>query len=211
MAAGKCLVGNVGTAAAKTFSVVGPAFTHALLLERLTRMYGAGCDALVTERVLQDVSMHFRCRVVDRVVLPQRRDNQPMLIAALLGPVGAAEAAGAGQQQQQQQQQQPHAPAEGADNDEWLYVLEANARQDPSAAHNEAFNQLALKVRTNTVAAETLAVESTTVAPSPFRNPLTGLPVIDQLAALVAKASGPDVSSDLGPFFNAVVDGDRAS
>jgi hypothetical protein len=132
IAAGKCHVGNVGTASTKTFSVVGPAFTHAVMLERLSRLYGAGCRALITARVCQDVSTQFRFRFVDHVMLPP---HQPTLIAALQEALASTdEARGVSGQRP--------AVAGGGDA-EWLYVLQAQIAGDANTTHNAAFQRLA--------------------------------------------------------------------
>jgi class 3 adenylate cyclase len=127
IAASRCLVGNAGTTTAKTFSVVGPAFPQAVFLERLSRLYGPGCRALTTARVCSDVSSQFRFRYVDHVVLPPR---QPTLVAALLGPVGDAADA------------RESTKKDDGNDDEWLYVLEAQAASDPNGRHNAAFESL---------------------------------------------------------------------
>jgi hypothetical protein len=132
---GACMVGNVGSDAAKVFATVGPAFAQAVALERMTRLYGAGCHVLSTARVCADVSTHFRFRFVDIVGLPGRR---AVLVAAVLGPVQATAAA---------------ASADGGgvgaaagpateEGDEWLYLVGNRAAADPHAAHNEAFAAL---------------------------------------------------------------------
>jgi class 3 adenylate cyclase/DnaJ-domain-containing protein 1 len=134
IAAGRCLVGNTGTATAKTFSVVGPAFTQANFLERLSKLYGPECRALVTDRVCGDIVTQYRFRYVDHVLLPPR---QPTLIAALLGTCeDAADPSNAAAGNANTNK--PGAPRDN----EWLYVLEAQESADPNGRHNAVFQCL---------------------------------------------------------------------
>uniref|UniRef100_A0A7S1R637 Guanylate cyclase domain-containing protein n=1 Tax=Neobodo designis TaxID=312471 RepID=A0A7S1R637_NEODS len=68
VASGRALVGNVGGHEVKSFSAIGAVFSHALLLERLTRRYGA--SVLATRVVCQSIPATLRCRYVDLVQLP---------------------------------------------------------------------------------------------------------------------------------------------
>jgi class 3 adenylate cyclase len=122
---GKCLVGNVGSAEAKNFSVMGPAFTQALVLERLTRLYttgeGATVTALASRRTCEDIATNFLYEYVDLVQLPG--SAKATLVGRLVGP-----------------------KANGAANQhdtEWLYVVGADKTNDPHAASNAAMNELA--------------------------------------------------------------------
>uniref|UniRef100_A0A7S1PPU8 Guanylate cyclase domain-containing protein n=1 Tax=Neobodo designis TaxID=312471 RepID=A0A7S1PPU8_NEODS len=124
LASGPCIVGNVGSSAAKVFATVGSAFQHAVVLERLTRLYGPDCHTLTTQRVCADVSTQFRYRFVDICALPGRKTA---LLAALLGPVKVANA-------------DPNAAND--EGDEWLYLVGDRAANDQNAAHNEAFAAL---------------------------------------------------------------------
>jgi class 3 adenylate cyclase len=117
---GKCLVGNVGSAEAKNFSVMGPAFTQALVLERLTRLYttgeGAAVAALASRRTCEDIATNYLYEYVDLVQLPG--SAQATLVGRLVGP-----------------------KANGAANQhdtEWLYVVGADKSNDPYAASNAA-------------------------------------------------------------------------
>jgi class 3 adenylate cyclase len=121
---GKCLVGNVGSAEAKNFSVMGPAFTQALVLERLTRQYTAGdgttVAALASRRTCEDIGTHYLYEYVDLVQLPG--SAQPTLVGRLVG-----------------------AKANGATNQhdtEWLYVVGNGKTNDPFAASNAAMTEL---------------------------------------------------------------------
>jgi class 3 adenylate cyclase len=127
VAFGKCQLGDTGTATAKAFSIVGPAFPQAVLLERLSRLYGPECRVLVTASVYREAATHFRYRVVDHVLLPPR---QPTLVAAIVGPVVP-----------QQPRQSPSSNTR--DGDEWLYVFGDRVSPDPNAAHNVAFEHFA--------------------------------------------------------------------
>jgi class 3 adenylate cyclase len=83
VATGTCLVGNVGSVANKAFCAAGPAHKQASLLERLTRLYGAGCQALVspaTARGAVDVADHT---FLDVVLMPHKDGVAPMPIAVL--------------------------------------------------------------------------------------------------------------------------------
>ena len=141
VAAGKCQVGNVGSATTKTFSVVGPAFPQALMLERLSRLYGAGCDALLTARVCEDVVTQYRFRYVDHVVLPPQ---QPTLVAALLGPVDVVRSATSrGDHDASRGPTAPTPTNKASNDDEWLYVLHNQQADDVNAPHNAAFKALA--------------------------------------------------------------------
>jgi class 3 adenylate cyclase len=122
---GKCLVGNVGSAEAKNFSVMGPAFTQALVLERLTRLYttgeGAAVAALASRRTCEDIATNYLYEYVDLVQLPG--SAQATLVGRLVGP-----------------------KANGAANQhdtEWLYVVGADKSNDPHAASNAAMTELA--------------------------------------------------------------------
>jgi class 3 adenylate cyclase len=117
---GKCLVGNVGSAEAKNFSVMGPAFTQALVLERLTRLYttgeGAAVAALASRRTCEDIATNYLYEYVDLVQLPG--SAQATLVGRLVGP-----------------------KANGAANQhdtEWLYVVGAAKSNDPYAGSNAA-------------------------------------------------------------------------
>jgi class 3 adenylate cyclase len=123
---GKCLVGNVGSAEAKNFSVMGPAFTQALVLERLTRLYttgeGAAVAALASRRTCEDIATNYLYEYVDLVQLPG--SAQATLVGRLVGP-----------------------KANGAANQhdtEWLYVVGADKSNDPHAASNAAMTELAI-------------------------------------------------------------------
>jgi class 3 adenylate cyclase len=123
---GKCLVGNVGSAEAKNFSVMGPAFTQALVLERLTRLYttgeGAAVAALASRRTCEDIATNYLYEYVDLVQLPG--SAQATLVGRLVGP-----------------------KANGAANQhdtEWLYVVGADKSNDPHAASNAAMTELAM-------------------------------------------------------------------
>ena len=67
---GPCLVGNLGSAAAKAFSVVGLAAEHARALEPMTAMYGAGCFALVSQGTLEAAGRSVALGTVDLLALP---------------------------------------------------------------------------------------------------------------------------------------------
>jgi class 3 adenylate cyclase len=122
---GKCLVGNVGSAEAKNFSVMGPAFTQALVLERLTRLYttgeGAAVAALASRRTCEDIATNYLYEYVDLVQLPG--SAQATLVGRLVGP-----------------------KANGAANQhdtEWLYVVGEGKANDPYAAANAAMVEVA--------------------------------------------------------------------
>jgi class 3 adenylate cyclase len=122
---GKCLVGNVGSADSKNFSVMGPAFTQALVLERLTRLYttgeGAAVAALASRRTCEDIATNYLYEYVDLVQLPG--SAQATLVGRLVGP-----------------------KANGAANQhdtEWLYVVGEGKANDPYAAANAAMVEVA--------------------------------------------------------------------
>jgi class 3 adenylate cyclase len=122
---GKCLVGNVGSAEAKNFSVMGPAFSQALVLERLTRLYrtgdGAAVAALASRRTCEDIATNYLYEYVDLLLLPG--SAQATLVGRLVGP-----------------------KANGAANQhdtEWLSGYVVGADNDPHAASNAAMNELA--------------------------------------------------------------------
>ncbi|WP_287278812.1 adenylate/guanylate cyclase domain-containing protein [Ralstonia sp.] len=125
---GRCLVGNLGSAEAKGFSTIGSAFAHANVMERLTRVYGEGCQVLAAKRTCVDIATHVRYRYVDVVQLPRLKGAT--LIGALLGEANghddAAKNGGGG--------------AGVAAESEWLYIVENTTGSD--GAINAAFTAL---------------------------------------------------------------------
>ena len=124
---GRCLVGNLGSAEAKGFSTIGSAFAHANVMERLTRVYGEGCQVLAAKRTCVDIATHVRYRYVDVVQLPRLKGAT--LIGALLGEAnGHDDAAKNG------------GGAGVAAESEWLYIVENTTGSD--GVINAAFTAL---------------------------------------------------------------------
>jgi class 3 adenylate cyclase len=137
---GTCLVGNLGSNAAKASSVVGTAFTRASMLERLTRVYG--CGILTTRAVTSDLTGLFPWLYVDLLRLPtaaapnatdsrggrRHRDYVQTLVAAIVPHAKHAAA--------------PAAVMPGADG-EWLYTVQADGGNAAWEAHNRRFEKVA--------------------------------------------------------------------
>jgi class 3 adenylate cyclase len=128
VATGRCLVGNVGGANVKSYSVLGSAFVHATLMERLTRRYAV--RLLCTRRTCDESASMFRIRFLDMLVLPSC-DTHVTLIGTVMGRVG-----------QREQTASPPLPASAPD--QWLFVDEHAATVQDTAfeLHNHAFRAL---------------------------------------------------------------------
>jgi hypothetical protein len=111
---GSCVVGSLGSDGVKSFSVVGTAVTEAAVLERLTRAHD-GVAVLATHRTCMELaataSAMCTSQYVDLVALRGRDGVRPVAVAALT-PKAATDNA---------------APA-----DEWMYVLDSQARTNAS-------------------------------------------------------------------------------
>uniref|UniRef100_A0A7S1QBG3 Guanylate cyclase domain-containing protein n=1 Tax=Neobodo designis TaxID=312471 RepID=A0A7S1QBG3_NEODS len=133
VATGRCLVGNLGSDAAKASAAVGGTYTRASLLERMCRLYNL--PVLVASHTAQDVQGAFRAVYVDAVKLPVKAISgsskgmlKHSLIATVLPRERRASSAGAA----------PNQPGNG--DGEWLYVLDGQGA-GATAAHNAKFIQ----------------------------------------------------------------------
>jgi hypothetical protein len=111
---GSCVVGSLGSDGVKSFSVVGTAVTEAAVLERLTRAHD-GVAVLATHRTCMELaataSAMCTSQYVDLVALRGRDGVRPVAVAALT-PKATSDTA---------------VPA-----DEWMYVLDSQARTNAS-------------------------------------------------------------------------------
>jgi class 3 adenylate cyclase len=111
---GSCVVGSLGSDGVKSFSVVGTAVTEAAVLERLTRAHDV-VAVLATHRTCMELeataSAMCTSQYVDLVALRGRDGVRPVAVAALTPKATSDNAA----------------PA-----DEWMYVLDSQARANAS-------------------------------------------------------------------------------
>jgi class 3 adenylate cyclase len=205
VSSGRVIVGNAGSSEIKSFNIIGAAYTQAVLLQRLAKLYGPECSVLATDRTITDVATHVRFKYLDWVRLPGRKS--PALIGSLLGTTTLGKMLlSTGDQFQA---------------NEWMYVVENAAAADPNFTHNETFShlvhgewELALHAK-ETARAAPASVES---AANETHIPSGLLDSLEQKlqwatqaqAAAVSGASAKSSSSllpptDLGPFYNIAV------
>eukprot|EP00744_Colponema_vietnamica_P010881 GILI01015328.1.p1 GENE.GILI01015328.1~~GILI01015328.1.p1 ORF type:complete len:352 (-),score=70.74 GILI01015328.1:524-1579(-) len=108
-AAGRALVGNMGTGAMKRLCTVGPVYGEAVALERLARHVGQRC--LVSERSIDGVEMVAYTHLVGRARLAKGGDMVNVRAIMILAAVNG---------------------------DEWLYEMVQAASSNPLGACNSA-------------------------------------------------------------------------
>jgi class 3 adenylate cyclase len=175
---GKCLIGNVGTVEAKAYSVIGPAFTQALVLERLTRVYttdeGLPVAALATQRTCEDAAKSHSYEYVDLLELPCA--HLPVLVGRLVGPKETL----------------------AANQHEWLYVVDGAKTNDPHAPANAAMSALAAG-RLSDVGRFLDSLQTVPSDPTTSRRPKVAPTALSVLEISVDR--GVVVPSSLGAFY----------
>jgi len=189
VATGKCLVGNLGSNDMKGFNTIGPAFMQASVLERMTRLYGAGCRILASRRSCLDVATSLTFRFVDIVKLPGM--SRPQLIAAVVGEVKSGPSGA-------------HAGADG----EWLYLV--NSEQGGDARHNEAFTRLyegkiqeAVELMSPLQGHRRVSIVSGSDRSSEAAEPNPAIDITDAFEQLTADVQRTDPFSSMGRYFDA--------
>ena len=115
LASGPCVVGNMGSATVKRFSIIGQAFGQALVLERLCKKY-TGARVLLSSATIPDIENFYEHSIQDILMLPAGSDGVPkrQFVTSLIG-------------------------AKVVSCDEWMYQLSEGQGASKFTAHNAAF------------------------------------------------------------------------
>ena len=120
IASGPALVGNMGSAATKRFTVLSPMVNYAVLLERLGKKYSsfAGPVTMSGGAAMLDLDANFDLLTLDAIAIPTIKGDNATRRILVCAVMAAKEAAA----------------------DEWMYEMAEGSKGSPYTACNEAFD-----------------------------------------------------------------------
>ena len=167
IASGAAMVGNMGSATTKRFTVVSPVVSSAVLLERLSKRYGSSSSplTLVAGSALQDIELMFEMLTMDAVLLPTIGGGvRRATVCAVMAPREAAA-------------------------DEWMYEVQEGDKNSQYGGVNEAFRMFMEGMVCEAGKSVASQLQATSSRPSEASNQVSR--VLRFLEGLVARANSP--------------------